>query len=154
VTEHINNSDLLGSGGHAWLWEDRERTQKVIGSAGILGVYSAVTGLHSRSGRIAGKGGGAAVLKATGADKAAADAAMSALELAIESLIDAGTEVDWEDDQGRAGSALVLVRYQRGGCRQYGRTVVGEVPSVAVWQYYQLEVRENYGGWDGANLGD
>ncbi|MDD4891362.1 MAG: hypothetical protein PHU85_15685 [Phycisphaerae bacterium] len=144
MSEHIDNLDLLGSGGHVWLWDDRVREQKVVGSAGIVGAYSMITSLGERAGRIAGKNGARAVLKATGASKAVADAALNVIEAAIEAYCDLGTEVEWEDDQAHTGTALVLVSYRRIGGRLYGASGA----SVAVWQFYELILRENNGSWD------
>ena len=101
MSENIDNSDLLGSGGHVWAWESPQVSRKHIGpSAGLVGVFSMTTAIGARRGRVMGRAGGPAVLKASGGSRPAADDAMKALEAAIEAVILAGDPVGWEDDQG------------------------------------------------------
>ncbi len=132
----INGSALLGSGGHVWIWEPRNRFEKVIELTGATGAFSQVTCQGSRNARIAGRGGvganGHALLVADD------DGSLSALESGIEVLVDSGQECNWNDDQGHLGTQLVLVKYARQGHRIYS--------GGHVWQYYTLDVREN-SGW-------
>ena len=143
MSEHIDNGDLLGSGGHVWLWDDANITRKSVGSVAIIGTYGQVTAIGARAGRVAGRDGAQALLTASGASKAAADAAMTALEAAIEVLITGGDEVAWEDDHGHSGTALVLLKYNRPGHRKYGR----DGSDWVAWQFYSLEFEERNGGW-------
>ena len=143
MSENINGSDMLSSGGHVWLWDDVGITRKSVGSVAIRGAYGQVTAVGVRAGRITGRDGSPALLTASGATKAAADTAMTTLEAALEDLIVFGDEVAWEDDHGHAGIALVLLKYARSGHRKYGRSGSDWV----VWQNYNLTFEERTGGW-------
>ena len=145
MAENINGSTtLLGTGGRVWLWQDRSRTSKSVGSAGLDGEFSQVTQLGGRAGVIAGRDGqSGAILSASGESKAAADSAINALEAAIEAYCDSGEELTWEDDQGHTGSALRLANYQR--IRQRIYFVQGA--TCGVWQFYRLEIYENIGSF-------
>ncbi len=140
MAEHINGQDLLGSGGHVWRWGPANPVRKSVATAGVKGEYSCVTAIRARPGRITGRRNGQAVLKATGSDKDEVDAALNAIEAALESLCESGLEVTWQDDHGHSGTALQLHRYQplrrvyNAGCK------VG-------WQFYTLTFAELNGGW-------
>ena len=131
MSEHINNQQLLASGGHQWLWSDIARAEKALATVGTVGVFSYVVSAGGRPGVIVGE------LRGTGGNLAASQAALTALEAAIETLCLTGAMVSWEDPQGRSGSYLVLGRYQRQGPR--GIAAGGK----AVWQRYALEIRNN-----------
>lgn len=143
MSENINGSDLLGSGGHVWVWSEPDVTRKSVGSAAIRGEYHQVTSVGVRPGRIAGRDGRPALLKATAATKALADAALNVLEAAIEDLVTGGDQVEWEDDQDHSGIALVLTGFRRAGPRVYGKSG----SDTAVWQRYALEFIELDGGF-------
>ncbi len=143
MAEHINNNaTLLASGGHTWLWGQPKVTGKSVGTVAVVGEYAAVISIGALPVRITGAHGGKpALLTASGASRAATDAAMTAIENTIELLIMRGTQVKWEDDQGHSGSALQLRKYTRMGARQYsdgGQTV---------WQYYTIDAAELNGGF-------
>lgn len=143
MAEHIDNLDLLGSGGHVWVWSEPAITRKSVGSVAIWGEYQQVTAVGARAGRIGGRDGGPAILKASAPTKAAADAAMNAIEAEIEYLVTGGYEVTWEDDQSHSGIALVLTAYRRVGSRQYSYNGATE----RVWQGYRLDIAEMDGGF-------
>lgn len=140
MSENINGTDLLGSGGHVWIWSPAQVVRKTVGTAGIIGVYGAVISIGAAPCLVAGKGGSAALLKATGAGKAASDTALNAIETAIEYLVKAGGEYPWEDDQSHTGTALQLLSFVRVRERLYN------AGNTAVWQYYRLVAQELNGG--------
>jgi hypothetical protein len=142
MSEHINNETWLSSGGHQWQWGPLAAVRKTLTSVGIIGGWSGVTAIGPRPGRIAGRQGGPAMLKATGADRAAADVALTAIIATIESAVAYGYEYAWEDDQGHSGAALVLVRFMPVGPRIYGRSG----GSLYANQPYVLDVADNEGG--------
>ena len=139
MAENVNGVDLFGSGGHVWLWGDRARNRKSLGTAGVVGEAQILVNLGRRPLTIAGVGRSPALLKATGVSRAAADAALTALERAIEACCDTGTVYTWEDPQGRTGAALTLHGYRRLGHREYS----GD--NLTVWQYYRVEGAELLG---------
>ncbi len=142
MAEHINDdADLLASGGHVWRWSEPPYTRKRIGSVGLRGEWSMTLAAGSRPGRIEGRTGGPAILKASGADQAAAEAAMGVLEDAIRDLVAAGDAVAWEDDQGNIGASLLLDAY-RPTQRVYSR----DDTDVVIWQYYRLDIFDLDGG--------
>lgn len=143
MAENINGQSLLASGGHVWQWQQFETTVKTVGSVAILGEYGMVTSIKGRPGRIVARNGGPALLTGSGASSSAADAALTAIENAIELLIAYGAEVSWEDDQGHSGTALFLMGYDRVGPRSYG--ISGG--AWQAWQGYYLRFRELNGGW-------
>lgn len=142
MAEHINNQDLLGSGGHQWRWGEPVMVDKTLGTVAVRGASRYITHRGPRPATIAGKGGGPALLKAVGANRAAADAAMTDIEDAIEDLVLSGSVVAWEDDCGHSGDRLVLTRYRRSGPRIYS------ADSTRCWQRYVLEVMDLTGGFD------
>lgn len=142
MSENINGYDLLGSGGHVWRWGEIKTTGKRVGTAAISGVYSMVTHVGGRPCRIEGRDDGPAILKASAADKAAADAALNALEQNLVDLETDGGEVSWEDDAGRSGTALVIAGYTPVR-RVYATSATG----VEAWQYYHLDMYENEGAF-------
>ena len=131
----INGQDLLGSGGHTWVWGQRDQTSKTLGAAGIDGVWGFVVSNGACGGVICGHNGGPALLKGTD------QADLTAQEKAICDLIDSGAAGAWADDQGRSGVYLVIKAYRRAGPRK----VAG---SGAVWQYYWLTVEDRMGSLD------
>ena len=131
MSENINGSDMLSSGGHQWMWQDIPRAEKVLATAGCKGVFSYVVSAGGRSGVIVGQ------LRGTGGSLAASHGALTTLEDALEALTLSGRQLGWEDDQGRSGSYLVVVRYRRMGPRGHNSG------GTAVWQRYALEVRDN-----------
>jgi len=131
MSENINSLTPFSSGGHVWSWGEKIRARKVLHAPGVKGAAEILIHAGERPLVIAGRDG-AALLKATGETKAAADAAMGALESAIEALCDSGSEYPWEDDQGHTGTALVLHGYQRMGRRQYFAA------GLVVWQRYRV----------------
>jgi len=133
MSENINGQDLLASGSHQWLWGDKERASKSLGTPGAAGVYSYLISTGARPGRIVG------TLASAGEDVAACDAAIDLLEKAIEDLCDLGTELTWEDDRGHSGTHLVLLAYRRMSGRTYAAS------GKTCWQQYALEIRENRG---------
>ena len=135
MSENINGSDILGSGGHVWIWHDRNRAIKVMATVGVGGQASMLLGAHGRLLTVAGAEGAPAVLKAS------SNANLTALEAVIEALCNSGSAVSWEDPEGRSGSALVLLSYRRLGHRHYGAS------GTPVWQFYRLEAMENSGGF-------
>ena len=132
MSENINGSNILSSGGHQWMWGDVPRAEKVLSSVGFHGVFSFVVSAGGRPGVIVGE------LRGTGINLAASHAALTALEAVIEALTLSGGQVSWEDPQGRSGSYLVLVRYRATGPR--GHNVAG----TTAWQRYALEMRDNH----------
>ena len=141
MAEHINSVAMLSSGGHKWLWGPPNVIRKRLGAAAIVGEYSMVTSEGARGGRIVGRDGGNALLSATGATRALADAALNVLADALEALEQAGDEVAWEDDEGRSGTALVVTEYAADGTRQYGTNSGG----WTAWQPYALAFLEMNG---------
>ena len=135
MAENINGGDLLGSGGHTWIWGPRALSRKILRTAAVAGAYAYNTCVGERAGRIAGRDGGPAWLVG------ASDAALSAIEADIEALLHNGTVCAWEDDAGRSGASLMVTEYQRVGERQ--RAVDGG----SVWQQYTLSVIELAGGF-------
>ena len=131
MSENVGGSDIFGSGGHIWLWGPRLARAKTIRSVGISGAARFSLGNFERPFQIRGKGG-PALLKASGASKAAADTALNALWDAIEQLKDDGTISSWEDDQGRSGDALVITELIPAARRLYGKT--GDTHYA--WQHY------------------
>jgi len=141
MSENINNQDLLGSGGHQWSWGDPAQMDKVLRTVGLRGAGRFVTNNGPRPLTIAGRERGPAVLRGSGANRAAADAALTALEAALESLIRSGAEAPWEDDCGHTGTRLALTRYRRQGPRIY------PAGGTQAWQRYILEGLELDGGF-------
>jgi hypothetical protein len=121
----------ISSGGHVWIWSSPSVVRKDTVSAGVRGAYGMVTAVAPRRGVIAGRDGGEAVLRAE------SDAALTSIEEAIEEAIRSGAELSWSDDQGRSGSALVLLEYRRQGPRRH--------TASQVWQYYTLLFQEMNG---------
>ena len=115
MPEHINNLDLLGPGGHVWLWGTRTRVMKLVGVAGTAGEEFMQTQLGARPGRIAGRFGRPGILKGYGDTNEAADANLTATENAIEALCDGDVAVPWEDDKGRSGTRLIVNNYNQIG---------------------------------------
>ena len=142
MSENINGSNLLSSGGHVWRWGAIRKTGKRVGSAAIYGEYSMVTAVGARPCRITGKGGGPALLTASGASRAAADTALDALVAPLLTLEKMGTEVSWEDDAGRSGVALTVERYTPVR-REHGY----DGSNWRAWEHYTLDLVENNGGF-------
>ena len=136
MAENINGGTPLSSGGHQWTWGDPGIVRKEVGSAALVGAYAMNVSIGARRGRIAGKDGAPGLLTATGASRALADAALNAIEAVIETLMAAGDEYSWEDDQGHSGTALQIVAFDRQGPRHYN--TAGAL--YTVWQYYTLDV--------------
>lgn len=126
MAENVNGLDLFGSGGHRWAWGPPAVTEKKLGTAGTIGEAGIRTHVGSATVRVAG------VLKA------ADNAALTALEQAIEQLAADRTACTWEDDIGNTGEAMVVVEYQRSGQRQYG--------TGTVWQFYTVTAEERHAG--------
>jgi len=145
MPENINGTNLLSSGGHGWQWSGPAGLTKRISTAGVKGEYAFSVGVGARPGRIAGaaQSRGPALLCATGATRALADAALTAIEAPIEALIESGQAVAWEDDAGRSGSRLVLTAYRPMGPRTYGM----QGATHHAWQHYVIEFVELDGGW-------
>ena len=139
MAENINGTNPLSSGGHVWQWQDRHRTRKTLSTVGVAGQATILTGLAGRQVTIGGREGSPGVLKVTGANKAACDAALTALEATIDALCDAGLSVAWEDDQAHSGTALVLERFDRQGHRVYGPG------GTSAWQFYYLYATDQVG---------
>jgi len=143
MAENIGGADLFGSGGHAWRWGRapvgaKEFTAVGLTGAGRIALFTGAQPCVISGGDGAAGGEGPAVLKASGASKAAADAALDALEAEIETLRRSGEEKTWEDDCGRSGSNLVVVGYERVGGRRYA--TVGS--TVYLWQFYRCTLAE------------
>jgi len=131
VAEHINNQQLLSSGGHVWAWGDVTPFDKALMTVGQRGCASFATGSSPRPGVIVGQ------LRATAASVALAHSALTALEQAIEALARAGTKMAWEDNLGHSGTALVILAYRRRGPRGI------DAGKKAAWQRYEIVVRDN-----------
>ena len=144
MSEHINNLELLGSGGHVWLWGSRNRVSKLVGVAGTAGEEFMQTQLGARPGRIAGRNGRPGILKGFGETNQDADADLTAKENAIEALCDGDVAVPWEDDRGRSGPRLIVNNYNTVGERTYGNEPEGQ---KSVWQFYTLDVIDLDGAW-------
>ena len=142
MAENVNGSDLFGSGGHVWQWGEAPVDRKVLGSIGVVGEAAATLRVRSCPVTITGRTGSPAILKATGADRAEADAALDVLESAIRTLQRAGTQCSWEDDSARTGSALLIQDYRRQGGRKYSQTG----GTWSVWQDYTVTAIELTGG--------
>jgi len=143
MSEHINGSGstattAIASGGHVWRWAQPATRAKVYGSAGLVGGYRHVTQIGPRKGLLAGRNGRPALLKVSGASKAAAETVLDGYESALETLAVYGAEVAWEDDQGHSGDALVVTAYERLGERLYTQTGSTHV----IWQPYRLLLLE------------
>ena len=139
MAENVNGADIFGSGSHRWDWGQRAIARKEIRTVGTTGAASWPIQVGARPGRITGADG-PAVLKVSGHDtRALADAAMDTLEAAIEDLITAGTECTWEDDTGRTGSHLQVLRYQPAARRLYTRDSDAK---HGIWQEYDLGSNE------------
>jgi len=138
MAENVNGQDLFGSGGHQWKWSEQERFAKRLVTAGCQGEGLMLVALAGMSGVIEGRNDGEpAVLKASAASKAAADAAMNALEAPIRALRSTAAVVAYEDDTGAGGNNLILEDYVRVGGRRYGR----QGANWRVWQHYRCIVR-------------
>ena len=133
MSENIDGVDLLGSGGHVWIWSGAQPTRKIVGTAGVKGAFGMATSLGPRPCRITGKNGSPALLRA------ASDAALTTIEASIELAEASAGEYAWSDDLGHSGTALTIVAYRRVGPRVYG--------SGAVWQYYEMQLMEMAGGF-------
>lgn len=147
MAENVGGSDLFGSGGHAWRWGKAPVGAKEFTAVGMTGAGRITLTVGSQPCVIEGgdgsrQKGGPAVLKASGASKAAADAALDALEAPIEALRRSGDDKTWEDDCGRTGSNLVILDYARVGGRWYAKSTVGGDTTWHVWQYYQCLLAE------------
>jgi hypothetical protein len=130
MSEHINNQDLLGSGGHTWVWEGPAVNRKTITSPGTRGGAGMVINVEPRPGRVQGADGRPAFLLG------APESALRASETAIETLYASGAAVAWEDDNGRSGSSLILTGYRPVGER------ITALGGGEVWQMYYLDVLE------------
>ena len=135
MADTINGIDLLGSGGHEWLWREIPVAEKVLSTVGTKGAYSFAVSAGPRPGMIVGE------LRGSGANVAASHVALNAIEATIELLGLRRTPVSYADAQGRTGTSLVVGRYRRQGPR--GIAADGK----AVWQRYALEIRDNAAGW-------
>jgi len=131
MSEHINNTTPLSSGGHQWLWGDAQVMDKALATVGTKGAVSFALGQGPRMGVIVGE------LRGTGQSLALAQTALNAREAAIEALAASGSKVAWEDNLGHHGTALVILRYRRTGPRGLS------APAKACWQRYAIEVRDN-----------
>jgi len=134
MAENIDGNDLLGSGGHVWMWGARQQTAKTLRTVGVAGAARMVTVRGERPVAIVARGGGPAVLKASGASRAAADTALDALDAAIQAYVDSGEAVAWADDKGRSGSYLVLTHFQPADDRTYNN----EAGTWHAWERYTL----------------
>ena len=142
MAENIGGTDLFSSGGHVWHWQPAPVADKRMTSVGVRGAARIVTAIGARTCLIAGKHGGPAVLKATGASRATADAALDTIEQAILAARDGGESQAWADDSGRDGDELVVTAYRPTGPRRYA--VVGSTWNA--WQFYTAEVVDLTGG--------
>jgi len=133
MAEHIDSQDLLSSGSHRWNWGDKARVSKRLRTVGAMGDVSYRVAVGGRPVVIAG------LLRGSGASLSAAKLELDAIEKAIETLIDAGSEVSWEDLDARSGTGLVLAAYRRRGRREL------YAADKEAWQRYQLLGRENSG---------
>ena len=134
MTEHIGTNDLLCSGGHVWEWSEPALAEKRMRTVGTQGEARMVLHVGGWPFRIVGKGGDAPLLRATGADQAAADSAMNAILDAIWAVRNSIVPVAWEDDTGESGSFLAILHF-RPQQREYGfRT-----GACDVWVRYTLE---------------
>ena len=142
MAENVGGADIFGSGGHAWRWASAPVAAKQFSAVGMTGAGRIVLAVGAQpcaiEGGDGGTPGGPAVLKASGANRAAADAALDALEAPIEALKRSGAEQTWTDDCGRTGSNLVVVDYVPAGGRHYA-TVGG---TVKAWQFYRCLLAE------------
>jgi len=132
MAEQINQTTPFSSAGHRWHWGDQEIRAKEYGAVGVDGVGYSLLQNGARPGVVAG------VLKASGATRAIADAALDALETAIKTLCRSGLAYGWEDDCGHTGDSLVIKSYEQQGPREYGRM---GAETVAL-QTYVVRVRE------------
>lgn len=128
MAENIGGNDLLSSGGHRWDWTPPAVTEKVLGTAGTVGVAGVRTHV------------GAAVVVITGILKAACIDDMNNLINALVSMVTRREKYDWEDDQGSSGDALVLTSFAPGR-RQHAADGSGRV-----WLPYTLTAEERAGG--------
>ncbi|HUU58652.1 MAG TPA: hypothetical protein VMZ50_03845 [Phycisphaerae bacterium] len=135
MAEKLDNTALttMLPGTRRWLWGDRQRVSKVLGTVGATGVHSLVLATGPRPLALQG------LLIASAASRTAADTAINALIQAVEDLCDAGTEIHWEDDMGHSGAHLVLTGLRMIGPRTYS------ADGKQAWQRYVLAGRENYG---------
>jgi len=139
MAENIGGSNVFSSGGHRWIWGERQTVEKIATAVGVAGGALAHLLDGPRPGRIAG------ILRATGASRAAADSALDTLEAAVETLVRATGASEWEDDQGHTGTHLKVTRYVRQGRREYPK----EAATWHAWQRYVCEVIELDGApWD------
>jgi hypothetical protein len=145
MPEQIDNQSLavLLPGGHTWLWAEPALAAKELTTIGTTGAARTVLGRGARRGVLCGRDGGPAVVRLSGADRDAADQALSDAEAVVDAWIASGEEVAWEDDQGHSGSFLVIEGYQRVGPRRYGQRGDG---NVTAWQSYTLRVADLAGG--------
>ena len=114
MAETIGGKDLLGSGGHVWRWGPRVIAEKLLRSVGASGASRLTLPNGERPFTIAAPPGASdlrPLLRAVGATVALADAAMDALEAAIDAVRLAVAPVAWEDDCGRTGSYLAITRF-------------------------------------------
>ena len=113
MSENVNGiSTWLTSGGHAWRWGPQKQTRSTYGTIAVAGEWSLVQHNGARPGRLGGLQGGPALMKASGANRAAVDAALDAYAAIVETLRRDGTEVAWEDDCGRTGTAMVITEFR------------------------------------------
>ena len=138
MPENVGGNPIFASGGHQWVWADQPIARKQIGTVAVEGVAQIVTAYGPISARIVGVGGRPALLIASGANRAAADAAMDVLEEAILTLARTRAECAWEDDASHTGSRLVVEAYRRAGGRVYG----ARGAAVECWQRYMAVVTE------------
>jgi len=129
MSEHVDGSNVFSSGGHRWSWGERAVLRKTLTAVGVEGAASIRLARGARPGLVAG------LLKATGADRAAADSALDALEKALETLAAGEGPYTWEDDQAHSGEGLLVLAYRRSGGRQYGLT-------GTTWTAHQLYAAE------------
>jgi len=141
MAENINSvSTWLASGGHRWQWGPQVQAASRVGTMGVDGAWRMVHHNGARPGRVAGNRGGPAIMQASGANQAAVDATLDGYVSAIETLRRAGTEVAWEDDQGRTGTALVVTRFLELR-REYNAA------GTEGWLFYRLDVLEMNGAF-------
>jgi hypothetical protein len=136
MAENIGGTNYFSSGGHVWNWRSDEVIDKRVGTVGVRGQCRIVTHQSSRECVIEGVDGGPAILKAAGADRAAAGAAMRLLTEAIEAVRRSGQIATWEDDVGRTGDAIAVHDVQWIGARQYS----GD--GTICWQFYRATLVE------------